>query len=523
MPRHFLMNRICIPIFFLTSSLSWGLDLSCVQTEALNGADCNHVAVHFDFSKCAGEAPKSQTVRSRCVNGKAVAFVKTPMTLIVGTFAVQSEENGKWRYLSLREQNRPDQKQSEAPATTSINSEVLVPSGTDLSVTLHPKKEAETPEKRDEIIAPKEAKGGDHGENEEHAAEHGKTQFGWPNGLQISGFLDLYYSYNGNAPSAVTAPSATSASVTIPPAGNNTYRFFDVYHDTVNVSLAELTFKKKFENATAQVDLGFGNFVSIYDPNDFASQNITRAFVTWELAKNLNLRVGKMFSHLGLEDPYTTENSNYSESFMLYSAIPAWATGAALDWSFVPKAWTLSLIVNNNGGNSIYTRNQTHTLGARLEYQSDNFRGRYNFQSGTDSTAYDNVRTYHEVNFKWNFVPHLKWLVDSIVGFQPLAVNNGSATWSTTYVGLEWHDGKWFFTPRYEYFSDPQGYSLTGLLGATNTFVSQNVSAGTLTLAYEFAEGAKVIGEIRQDTSDHNVFANTTSQTTATVASIIEF
>jgi hypothetical protein len=542
-------------VFLFAGAESFALDVSCVQTQASSSPDCNHVKINFDFSKCAEGSgfPTAKEVRSRCVNGKAVSFVKNSSEIIIATYGI-SDQQGAWKFLSLRSESR-------AKPTAVVPVPLPVPSAPSANLNVGApatKAQEETPKeeivkgvqtseipttdlqaKINESLAEKKESGKKSEEtlsketkSEEKAGEKKSEEVGSNahfnlRGLEFSGLLDAYYLWDNTNPGPVTPPSSASTTVSTPPAGNAPYRLFDNYHDSLMLNLAKLRLAKNTESYEMLIDLGFGNFVTVASPNDMASQNLIKAYIKYHTSDSTAVTVGKLFSPLGVEEPYANENFNYSRSLLFTYAIPLWNTGGTFAYEFVPKHGTLNLSVFNNNSSSVYEGNQSKTFVGQVEWKTEASRTRLNYQMGSDQSNFSLLRYYYEGNFKGRISALWELNLDAIYGYQNQAVSGSYANWSAYMVALRHKVGRYGFSPRFEVYADPQGFTVNGLYGATalpsTGYIAQNLKSLTLTGSYELDEGALVYLEFRQDQSDQTVFANGNSQLTTTLATTLEF
>jgi hypothetical protein len=552
---------------------------SCIKTQILRGDSCNNLQVNFDFSSCDTQPLAKQTARSSCVNQKAVAFVKTPKSLYIATYAAPVNPGESWRFLTLRQESRTPgsmvvELKKKDTDKTGIEKEdipgdevvkptpalVVIPSNPPVADApkVAPVEEAPSPEtskqtmkevaasfkeatvtplevmnsQPKEIDFPPHVKVAKAEKPTEEAAvvapakdkeiEHAATE---EQKLQISGFVDFYYLLDSNNP-----PAVTSTGTATPPAGNVKYRAFDIYNDSFNLSLAELTLKKDIGNVGGQVDLGFGNTAQVISPQDAATQNILQAFVYMNLDDHWKVTAGKKATHMSFEGDYATENFNYSHSLLYTFAIPTWQTGVSLDYTSTPKNWNAGIFAYN-GWTGPYQMNQK-TAGARFSYRPNSaWSFNYTGITGTQPTnSQGSVRQAHEANLLWKVKKEAAIALDYVWGYQTTAFAGQDVNWSSFVVSGKYTWGRYTLAPRVEFYADPQGYSISGGLGsvATLPYATQNIISGTLTNWWEIKEGARAILELRDDSSDQNVFTDTNgkpigTQFTGTLAFLYEF
>ena len=131
--------------------------------------------------------------------------------------------------------------------------------------------------------------------------------------IQVTGFVDTYYSWNFNQ----SSPEAL--------------RNFDVTHNSFSLNYAEIAVTKlptEQSRAGFRLDFGAGDtatLVNAYEPGgtDFL-KHVQQAYV-WVLApvgKGLTIDVGKFVTPAGAEVIESKDNYNYSRGFLFALAVP---------------------------------------------------------------------------------------------------------------------------------------------------------------------------------------------------------
>lgn len=361
------------------------------------------------------------------------------------------------------------------------------------------------------------------------------------NGLTLGFSFDGYYQYDSNAP----APTSTLATATTPskaslPAGNVPTRSYDIYHNQMTVSLAELELKKSGKEASLLIDFDFGTEADINAAvpqtdgsnavADPSSKNIGQAYVTYtptEVA-GLTIDFGKVYTHLGLESAKAKDNWQYSRSILYAYGVPTWHTGLHVGYDLVAERLTAGLYVYN-GWNATSDNNNGKILGASVRYAPNSkFNIVYNFIGGPQQDSSDgDIETLHEVYFTWTISDKIALSGDAIDGTETHASVPPSV--STTPTAVEWRaamitlkyqmSSDWYFSPRAELFSDLKGHIFN--------VAPQTLQSYTLTSAWALSEGLETRLEISQQTTDGPAAAQlfsksdgskTSSQTTALVA-----
>lgn len=358
-------------------------------------------------------------------------------------------------------------------------------------------------------------------------AEVGKPE------VTFSGFFDGYYSFNFNnpkQPSGLSGASVTSASA--PPA-NNTYRYYDVYHNQFSVSLAELSVKAQTKEVTFLADFDFGTFADLNATAasasgavvDESSKHIGQAVILYrESGSRLFFDVGKIYSHLGVESVKSKDNFNYSRSILFSYAVPFWHTGVHVGFDAIPDKLQTSLYVYN-GWNTLYDTNRSKTIGAQIKYTpTKDSSVIYNFIGGPERTdSESDWKSVHELNGTFAVSDTTTLISDLVYGYEENALigtNREQAKWYGGLLGVRYQLNEVsYFSPRYELYRDNNGYSLGG--------AAQTINSVTLTYGRALSSGLETRVEARSDFSDQNSFpkdsGSSKSQTTLLVALLVKF
>src|SRR6266478_2067806 len=197
-----------------------------------------------------------------------------------------------------------------------------------------------------------------------HAEDPPKEEDAWYRQINVSGFVDVYYSYNFNRPLSMT----------------NQLRNFDLDHNQFKLSLAELVIQKAPSPVGFRIDLDYGpttDFVHAAEPTSpnipdangngrETFKNIQQAYVSWvaPIGKGLTIDFGKFVTHMGAEVIESKDNWNYSRSFLFAFAIPYYHAGVRASYPVSDK-----LTVNGylyNGWNNVTDNNNQKTFGAEI-------------------------------------------------------------------------------------------------------------------------------------------------------------
>src|SRR3954471_19639116 len=170
----------------------------------------------------------------------------------------------------------------------------------------------------------------------------------------LSGFVDMYYSYNANQPASRTS----------------SFRSFDAFSNQFALNLVELTVDKAPEATNSRtgyhLSLGYGqaiNAVNGTEPGGLSfAQYLKEAYFSYlaPVGKGLQVDLGKFVTPAGAEVIETKDNWNYSRGLLFSYAIPYYHLGMRAAYSpndkvtltgFLFNGWNNS--VDNNGGKSV--------------------------------------------------------------------------------------------------------------------------------------------------------------------------
>jgi hypothetical protein len=341
--------------------------------------------------------------------------------------------------------------------------------------------------------------------------------------MDISGFIDVYYSYNFNTPSN----SSETGQV------NQLYNFNDKTGQ-FNLSAAKMTLNHDPGPVGAHIDLLFGRTNTLINsaPTNSSSADqlnyIEQAFISLKppKAKGFEMDLGKFVTSAGAEVIEAKDNWNYSRSLLFVYAIPYWHFGARASMP-VSKTETIGVQVVN-GWNNVSKSNGGVTLGLNSAYVKPRYAWNVNYYGGPENPS---------------ATPGMRNLIDSTLLLTPSAKFNAYINYDygqnrdaltnpapNNDTKLKHWQGVAFaargqVTPkaalagRYEYFKDYQGFT---------TGITQNLQEVTATYEYKWAAGLLTRIEYRDDWSNVNYFTqNITgavkSQSTLTVALVAFF
>ena len=327
--------------------------------------------------------------------------------------------------------------------------------------------------------------------------------------MDISGFIDGYYSFNFNRPNTTGAFDQL----------NQLYNFNDKT-DQFELSAAKLTLNHDPDPVGAHVDFVYGRTNTLINnapTNSTALANgdqlpyLEQAFLSLKppKAKGFELDFGKFVTSAGAEVIEAKDNWNYSRSLLFVNAIPYWHFGARTS---VPVS-------------------KTDTIGFQLVNGWNNVSKSNGGVTGVFTNAYTKPKATWSLNYivgpeNANTTSGLRNLIDTTVLITPpgklnyyinfdygsnkdaVAAQGDTKTHSWDGVAFALHDqagAKSAIALRFEYFTDPDGFQ-TGL--------GQNLTEGTFTYEYKWVEGLLARVEYRCDASNHNYFDKLATQST---------
>jgi hypothetical protein len=321
--------------------------------------------------------------------------------------------------------------------------------------------------------------------------------------MDISGFIDGYYSYNANRPS-----DAANGQV------NDLYNFNDKT-DQFNLSAAKLTLNHDPDPVGVRIDLLFGrtnelvnnNYAAPSDPKTKDQLNyIEQAYLSLKppTAKGMELDFGKFVSSAGAEVIESKDNWNYSRSLLFAYAVPYFHLGLRSSLP-VSKTETIGVQVVN-GWNNISKTNGGVTIGLTSAYVKPKYTWNVNYYVGPENPntqkGYRNlIDTTLLLTPTSKFSAYINYDYgqnrDAIVAANAGQSHNDNLLnhWQGGALAVrEQVTGKSALAARFEYFADPQGFQ-------TGTGIGQDVKEGTATYEYKWAEGLLARLEYRRDWS----------------------
>jgi hypothetical protein len=312
--------------------------------------------------------------------------------------------------------------------------------------------------------------------------------------MDISGFIDGYYSYNANRPSNQANGQA-----------NQLYNFNDLT-DQFNLSAAKLTFNHDPDPVGVRLDFIWGR------TNDLINQGtngnfIEQAFLSFKpaKAKGFEADFGKFVTSAGAEVIESKDNWNYSRSLLFVNAIPYYHFGLRTSYPLT-KTETVGVQVVN-GWNNVIANNGGVTIGVTSAYVKPKYTWDLNYYTGPSNT--DTQKGYRNLfdstlvltpNAKFNAYLNYDYGQNRNSIYKTGGYTTGSLDhWQGGAVAArEQLTAKNAVAGRFEYFADPNG---------SQTGVRQDVKEFTATYEYKWVEGLLGRLEYRRDWSNRDYFA----------------
>ena len=308
--------------------------------------------------------------------------------------------------------------------------------------------------------------------------------------IDISGYIDAYYSYNANRPSA-TANGQT----------NDLYNFNDKT-DQFSLSAAKLTLNHDPDPVGVHFDFLYGRSNTLINGGGEGNY-IEQAFLSFKptKAKGLELDFGKFVTCAGAEVIESKDNWNYSRSLLFAYAIPYYHFGIRTSMP-VTKSWTAGVHVVN-GWNNIIKNNGGVTVGLTSAWVKPKYSWNLNYYTGPENTntqkGYRNlIDTTLLLTPNSKFSAYLNYDYgqnrDAIVSSGDTHLNH----WQGGALAVrEQITGKAALAARFEYFADMNGF----MTGTSPVGTPQDVKEGTATYEYKWLEGLLARVEYRRDWS----------------------
>jgi hypothetical protein len=332
--------------------------------------------------------------------------------------------------------------------------------------------------------------------------------------MDVTGFLDGYYSYNYNGPS-----SAANGKV------NDLYNFNDKTNQ-FNLSAAKMTLNHDPGKLGAHIDLFYGRTSHLINtPGQL--EFVEQAFISTKppTAKGFELDMGKFVTSAGAEVIESKDNWNYSRSLLFAWAIPYYHFGLRTSMP-ITKTETIG-VQEVNGWNNITNSTGGVTTGLTSALVKTKYSFNANVYTGPENIGAQNgYRNLVDLvllltpNAKFNAYVNYDYGQHNNHVSRTEGTNGNTYRWQgVAFAARQQLTSTMAAAGRIEYFADQQGYA-TGVL--------QHVKEFTGTYEYKVPLGLLGRLEYRRDWSDEPFFhkGNTSmvdAQSTVTVGLVAIF
>lgn len=313
--------------------------------------------------------------------------------------------------------------------------------------------------------------------------------------MDISGFVDGYYSYNANRPS-----DSSNGQI------NDLYNFNDKT-DQFNLSAAKLTINHDPDPVGAHIDFLYGRtntLINAPGPNSGGEGNyLEQAFLSFKpaKAKGFEADFGKFVTSAGAEVIESKDDWNYSRGLLFVNAIPYFHFGLRTSMP-ATKTWTVGLQLVN-GWNNVTKNNGGVTVGLTSGYVKPKYTWNLNYYTGPENAGTEKgYRNLIDTTFLTTLPGKFNFLINYDYGQNRDSLASQGDDLLKHWQGIAF-GARGQVTPkaalaaRYEYFNDPQG---------NQTGAHQDIQEFTGTYEYKWPEGLLARLEYRRDWSSEPFF-----------------
>ncbi|MBI1955926.1 MAG: porin [Acidobacteria bacterium] len=316
-------------------------------------------------------------------------------------------------------------------------------------------------------------------------------------GVNFSGFLDAYYTYDFNEP----------------PDGFINYRNFDFNHNSLTLSQVLFDISKPTSESAPlgyMLQLDFGPTADwVNGPDPVGGTSSTSAhFLQYYLSgrvpvgKGLTLDFGKFVTQHGAEVIDTRADWNYSRSLLFAWAIPYYHFGLRATYPASDKVTLAAFLVN--GWNNVIDNNKGKTGGFQLVWNpTSRVSFVQNYMLGQEQTDASEVRHMIDslltvkLHDKVTFMTNFDYGMDrAFTGFPKIGEKH--IHWIGTASYLKFQVTPTFaLIPRFEFYSDPMGFT---------TGTRQQLKEFTITPEFIVSNNLVMRFEYRHDWSNEPTF-----------------
>lgn len=486
---------------------------ACAQISKTEGTNCSNLKVEMDVRKC-GDPRRVVPLKIICEGTDAVGTYRSAKFDYRVVIVANRNWWGKTNWSLRGEIARVRRRQASlSQSVTSQTTSFEVPPLPAATETARSADEALGPHSAVPLVNANPLAADENLIAAEKAEEKVDQLLSLLTDLTVKGEIDLYYSFNLNRPANVSTGATPANS-----RAQNTYRVFDVYHDSFQMNYAHILVQKSAEPIGFTFDLAYGPAMQTVAGTlaEGVTTNVKQATLSYRFANGFILEAGRFVTHVGFEVIEATENWNYSRGLLFGFFDPFWHQGVKGTYAFSERVSAAFLLVN--GWNNAVEFNDSKNIGAQLTYViSDAASIVFNFLSGNEpqapslqggerKTIYDVLGVYkmtEDLSFAFN--------ADLLTHVQ---ASEQRARGAALYARYEFSEG-WALSPRFEFVDDRDGLALAFSGG-------QTLSTYTLTLENKLSAHLAWRAELRSDLSDKEPFLKdgrpSKHQETATMA-----
>lgn len=304
------------------------------------------------------------------------------------------------------------------------------------------------------------------------------------NGIEISGFIDLYVAVAEDQPTTGRNFAGLGTAAT--------------REGELALDLAGLELRKDPAPWGFKLVIGAGDELEAMHTAEEPSardtfRNFYQASVAYKTG-DLLVEAGIFPSHIGFEGALPHTNWNYSHSWVAMLS-PFYQTGVKL--VYTPDDRTTIELHALNGWQQIADLNNGKTTGLKLSRRVGKITGTFNAIYGDEPTPDGNLpRSLYDLIVQAEVSPTFSVALESYRGRQEREATP-DANWKATAVWVRWSEGRNALTLRAERFDDDQG----GISGKP-----QRLESYTASWVFQAHESARLFLELRRDESTADFF-----------------
>lgn len=318
--------------------------------------------------------------------------------------------------------------------------------------------------------------------------------------VEVTGFVDGYYSYNFNKPFGRL----------------NQLRSYETRNNEFALNLAEIAFEKKVDSSSRlgfRLDLNYGNAADLTHAGEANGKRDTYKYLQQAygsflapIGNGLQVDAGKFVTWNGLEVIESKDNYNYSRGF-LFTLGPFYHAGVRAKYAFNSKVSLLAAVVN--GWDTTEDNNGGKTFGVQLALTpTSKFSLLQSYNVGPEEpdtiavpVGRENdrfVRQYLDTVAIYNFNPRWSVAANYDYGIERQRTTGSKVHFQGVATYLRYSPTERLsFSPRFEYYDDNNG---------ARTGVAQALKGLTVTGDYKLGLGFLARLEFRRDWSDQPFF-----------------